>query len=215
MLEKDLNINKAMIMKSIEAIKENNATKITDLLLEQANINEKDEYGNTALHDFADNGNLEGVKLLIEHKAVIDIQNEQGESPLMRAVIRQYKPIVQKLLAEGANPNLPNKSGYTSVHKAAFRNDLEIMKLLVSYDGDIKAVTNSGSTVMHCVAVGVTQQSENWKLTTWLLNKGAPYKILNKQGYSVYDAFYSADWSYAELFKELTTAIVGQVLENE
>jgi ankyrin repeat protein len=143
-------------MELIERIKENNIEKISGLL-EHVNINEKDEHGDTALHYFADNSNLEVVKLLIDHKVIIDIQNEQAESPLMRAVIKQHHPIVQKLLAEGANPNSTNKLGYSCLHKPACENDLEIMELLVSYGASIKSVTNSGSTIMHFVTAVVTQ----------------------------------------------------------
>lgn len=50
--------------------------KIVKYLLSlNANINRKSVKGNTALHDCAESGSLEILKLLIEHGATIDVDS--------------------------------------------------------------------------------------------------------------------------------------------
>jgi ankyrin repeat protein len=45
------------------------------LLSLDANVNRKSVKGNTALHDCAESGSLEILKLLIEHKAKMDVDS--------------------------------------------------------------------------------------------------------------------------------------------
>ena len=51
--------------------------------------------------------------------ADINLQNKQGISPLMWAVIQNENPeIISVLLQNGANPKLKNKQGYTALDLA-------------------------------------------------------------------------------------------------
>ena len=60
----------------------NQLTKIKFLLKLGLDINEKNEYGYTALHYAAMNNCLEVVKFLIENGANINLCNKKGQSPL-------------------------------------------------------------------------------------------------------------------------------------
>ena len=68
----------------------------------------------------------------------------------MYAAIRGHTNIVQKLLEIGANPNLADHFGLASLHRAGFANNVEVMKLLVKYNGDINAKSKAGFTPMDC-----------------------------------------------------------------
>ena len=184
-------------MKLIDLVKNNDVDQVI-AIIDQYDVNETNDYGYTALHYAADNGNLEILKLLINNKALIDIQSNDGSTPLMLSVIRQHEETCKKLLENGANPNLKDEFGYTSLHRAALNNDLNIMKLLVDNGGDVNATTDNNSTIMHCVAVGVTQESEDWTLTEWLIKNNVPYDLLDDEGNSAYDTFGFTDQYYAE-----------------
>lgn len=56
------------------------------LLALKANVNRKSIKGNTALHDCAESGSLEVVKVLIEHGARMDVDS-YGMSPLLTAAV--------------------------------------------------------------------------------------------------------------------------------
>lgn len=95
--------------------------------------------GETPLYQAVDMIKIEHVKLLIQYKADPNIAQSDGLSSLHQAVIKQNVPIVECLLAKGANPNLKNKFfEMTPVHFAV-KNDVNptILLLLVQYNGSL------------------------------------------------------------------------------
>jgi ankyrin repeat protein len=92
------------------------ATKgyLEDLIsvLEQgANVDMKDELGNTALHMAAAAGHTPIVKKLLENNANVNIQNNQGNTPLHQATWRNHPEIVKMLLNAGARVDVRNQEG--------------------------------------------------------------------------------------------------------
>lgn len=79
-------------------------------------LNAKDIFGNTALHCAAARGHTDVVQVLIEKGADVDLQDGNGETPLMHAVAQghihrrldtNYIKIIKMLLAAGADINRP------------------------------------------------------------------------------------------------------------
>lgn len=129
LLEKGLSVNalstagytpmqKAMDTQQLEAIKV--------LLYHGAIINSKDPMGQTILH-YAALSDLEGTKLCLEKGADVNVEDIDGDTPLMNAVANHETEIVKLLLQHGASIHAQNKEGATafSVCKNA-----EIQKLL-------------------------------------------------------------------------------------
>ncbi|KAJ0082268.1 hypothetical protein Patl1_09861 [Pistacia atlantica] len=98
-------------LKSFLSIGESNPMAIFDFLT-------KDDYGNTALHEAVANGNIEAVKLLVNHinrlsvgdyehlySEALQDKNNEGETPLFRAAAYGKKKVVNclapKSLADG------------------------------------------------------------------------------------------------------------------
>jgi len=69
--------------------------------------------GSSPLLIAALHGQLEAARILIEHGANIQKQNNDGSTPLHVAAFFGYREIVELLLAEGADPNLENNKGET------------------------------------------------------------------------------------------------------
>ena len=66
---------------------ERNGAAVIDLLLAQgAKVNEVDTYGNTALIYAAQAGDLDAVKLLVEHGADTSLENKSGSKALDFAI---------------------------------------------------------------------------------------------------------------------------------
>jgi uncharacterized protein len=74
------------------------------LLSRNAKTDQRDNLGNTPLMAATQLGFVEGAQLLIKNKANVDLPNASGETPLIRAVQLRNGPMVQLLMAAGANP---------------------------------------------------------------------------------------------------------------
>ena len=74
------------------------------LLSRGAKPDVRDNQGNTALNLAAQIGFTEGAAQLLRFKASVDLANNSGETPLIRAVQMRDLPMARMLLAAGANP---------------------------------------------------------------------------------------------------------------
>jgi uncharacterized protein len=92
------------------------------LLSKGANPNQRDGGGNTALMLAAQLGFAEGLALLIDRKAQVDLANSSGETPLIRAVQNRDIATVRTLLAAGANPNKADTASGLTARQYAERD---------------------------------------------------------------------------------------------
>jgi len=75
-----------------------------------------------------------------------------GNTRLQAAIIDKRWNEVQKLLNEGADPNIANKHGNTAFHMAATA-PLAIMEKLLEYNPDLSLANRSGNTALHIAAL--------------------------------------------------------------
>ena len=92
---------------------------LVDLLLaDGADVNEKTNNGQTALHFAASKSNLDTARKLISHKASARVKDKRGQLPLHRAAAVGSVPII-KLLSENKSPiNATDIDGSTALHHA-------------------------------------------------------------------------------------------------
>ena len=92
----------------------------------------RDGNGDTALMIAAQLGWVEGVQLLIQRRASVDVANTRGETPLIRAVQNRDTATVRVLLGAGANPNKPDNAAGLSAKEYARRDQRSaaILKLI-------------------------------------------------------------------------------------
>ena len=101
------------------------------------------------LEDLIQHGDLDGVKKIVAQmppKHFVSMNMSQGYTPLILAVDSRRRDIVNFVLDCGADINQYCKNE-TALHRAIFRNDLEICKDLIARGADIEAkMMRSGIT---------------------------------------------------------------------
>jgi ankyrin repeat protein len=122
------------------------------LIAHGADVNLKDNDGDTPLHKVTSRGHKEIVELLIAHGADVNAQNNDGHTPLHHPPVEGDKDVVELLIARGANLNDPDNDGDTPLHHAASKGHKEIVELLIAYGADLNAQDNDGDTPLHEVA---------------------------------------------------------------
>ena len=76
--------------------------------------------GWTALMLASSEGHLDIVQILLQAKAIPDLQNKNGDTVLLIAAAKGHSDIVQQLLECGANPNICNRNGSTPLYAAVY-----------------------------------------------------------------------------------------------
>ena len=117
-----------------------------------------------------DQDNLHGIKVLLKHEpGTVKQKDEEGRTPLLRAVIAEADDIAKYLVSKGASLTDRTKKGETPLLLAARKGNLDLARVFVSKDADVKASEKEkGESVLHCAA-----ESGNADLVKLLLSKGA------------------------------------------
>lgn len=117
-------------------------------------IDERDEFGRTALHLA---GDIRILRLLVERGGSVSIADNQGNTPLHEAVACKAVGATQTLLEFGADPNVPNHFGRTPLHNAFQESPptLEMLKTLLKAKANPTIKDKEGNTAIdQCKAVG-------------------------------------------------------------
>ncbi len=94
--------------------------------------------GSTPLLFTARQGDLESARLLLAAGADVNDAAPSGTSALVVASHSGHRALAAFLLEEGADPNAAG-AGYTALHAAVLRGDLELVKTLIAYGADPNA----------------------------------------------------------------------------
>jgi ankyrin repeat protein len=80
-----------------------NTGRVKELILQGADINQRDYEGRTALMFAVVNGHYETMQVLLERGAEVNARSNQGGTALMAAVLADDLKMVQALLDKGAD----------------------------------------------------------------------------------------------------------------
>ena len=133
--------------KLAEAAKENNTELIELLLAAGANVNSKDNNGNTPLTQAAKNGSKESMKLLLTAGANANLVDNKGYSPLAQAAENGHIECVKLLLAAGVNVNSRNNDGNTPLALALKKKQNKCARILLNEVGiEINTLNKDGKS---------------------------------------------------------------------
>ncbi|MGA2879560.1 MAG: ankyrin repeat domain-containing protein [Bryobacteraceae bacterium] len=135
------------------AIRENNLAQLKALLDQKASANLADHHGITPLMYAAEVGSVDAMRVLIDHGADVNAQNDFGSTALMWSTPDTAK--VRLLLDHGAQVNLIAKSGRSALIIAAFTNpSAEVVRLLLAKGAKVDVMDRRQVTPLNAATFG-------------------------------------------------------------
>ncbi|KAJ0082270.1 hypothetical protein Patl1_09863 [Pistacia atlantica] len=142
----------------------------------------KNIYGNTALHEAAADGNIEAVKLLVEHdKELLEDRNKEGETPLFKAASYGQKEVVLALRSGSRESctNLEdihryrlkpdtNEPGASILHAAIQGEHFEMALELLKLDESLATLEDEdGMTSLQLLATMPSAFRSRYRMSIW------------------------------------------------
>lgn len=137
-----------------------NDVQLASLLLSHGvDVELRNEYGQTALHQVAEVGcSGDMVKVLLENKLDINARDNNGETALLTAVRRStltepkdHRSLITQLLGSGASVDQSDNCGRTALHLAASLGAVQIACRLLEAGADVNARNLDGNTAACCL----------------------------------------------------------------
>ncbi|MDB5845563.1 MAG: ankyrin repeat protein [Polaromonas sp.] len=162
------------------AIRQDNAGKVSELLARGFDANTTDARGQTGLYLALREPSPKATQVLLDWpKTDVNKLNAQGESILMLAALRGQLELADRLVKKGADVN---KTGWTPLHYAASGGHAALIGLLLENSAYIDAESPNGSTPLMMAAMYGSEAS-----VKLLLQEGADPKLKNQQGLTALD----------------------------
>ncbi len=133
----------------IKAVKDKDAAKVKEITDKPGNtiINSRDrDTGEAALHIVTKRGDAAWLGFLLQLGANANVQDGEGNTPLMMAVQSRWADGVTIFTAIKAQVNLQNKLGETALLKAVQNRDAFIAKTLLDAGANPDLNDNSGTS---------------------------------------------------------------------
>lgn len=176
------------------------------LLAKGADINAKDNDGNTALMVASDMSQGEGGTLLVQ-EAYLNTSTSGGKTVFSETVLSKtalpapdmsYIEIVKILLAQGADVNVKANNGVTALMRASWKGHGEIVKILLAKGADVNVKSNSGAT-----ALMMASRKGHCEVVKTLIAQGVDVNAKDNDGYTALKMLsWKGDSEIAQLLKE-------------
>lgn len=165
-----------------------------------ANVNAKNFAGETTLMYAVDKfcsdeqKAIRVIKLLLEHDATgINIPDNHGCTPLMKAMNMGRKGIANLLIRYGAEINIPDKNGQTALMFSVELGSFPLVDLLIRYGAKIDAINEAGETALMIAADNLPPNPDIAKRLLWemLPEERTAFSNMNINHQSVVQNFHS------------------------
>lgn len=130
----------------MQAASAGNRGMLAALIQHGANLECKDNHGQTAIYNF---NNVAILQDLIAAGADLEAQDEYGLTPLLDAARCCSERRVVGLLHVGTNLHASDAHGWTPLHWACWTGDVAVMKMLLETGASVHGRANYGPTPLH------------------------------------------------------------------
>jgi ankyrin repeat protein len=168
--------------------------KVIKVLLEKADVNMKDDLGNSPIHLAVAKKKEEIFDLLLEKNADVNVAGADGktknQTALYAAVLQDREDLVQKLIEKGADPNIADSEGAYPLSEAVVRADAnpQIVKLILDGGANVNAQEpNKGTALIFVASHKQISSQARQEIVKMLLDKGADKSIKDKNGKTALD----------------------------
>ncbi|CAG7833658.1 unnamed protein product [Allacma fusca] len=162
-------------------------------------VNQVDYNQRTPLHNGANEGNLELVKLLIDRNAALEAVDRHGRTPLNLAARQGHEAVLTALLAAGADVDHADNDGWTPLRSAAWAGHVGIVDTLLSHGAEVDLTDGDGRTALRAAAWGGHEE-----VVSSLLRAGASPSLADNEGRTPLIA--AAYMGHAEIVEKLLAA---------
>jgi len=140
---------KAKAVNIVTAAEENRLADV-QLVCQHApeKVNDKDEFGFSALHKAAAYNSLAVAELLVQAKADVNVKDNGEFSALHAAAYSNSLAVAELLVQAKADVHAKNMGGASALHWAAENNSLAVAELLVQAKADVDAKNNGGQSAL-------------------------------------------------------------------
>ena len=140
--------------------------------------------GEHALHTAAEQGHGEAVRVLLEAGAWTHADDSDGNLALHKAAHNNHVEVVARLLhadqhlqqRDQCSVNWKNHFGWTALHAAAARGNVDVVGQLLEFGADPNVKNNSCNTALHEAA-----QNGHTDVCNMLVHAGSNVLAVNKQ----------------------------------
>jgi ankyrin repeat protein len=113
-----------------------------------ADVNAKNDDGNTALMMASWNGHIEVVRFLLKNGADVNAKNNDDNTALQTASMNGRTETVAMLLNNGADVNMKDEEGTTALGAASEAGETEVVKLLLKNGADVNVIDDNEYTAL-------------------------------------------------------------------